>query len=76
LDIDGVFCRCLTIVLLKLWASFHLFAPKALKTTELALDEWRHDNGEGRLKNLDGETPIECSCGYTMRALLRRQSQC
>ncbi|QUX93446.1 MotA/TolQ/ExbB proton channel family protein [Marinomonas sp. A3A] len=60
----------LTIVLLKLW-QFSSLRAESLKTSNLALDEWRSDeNGEKALEQLDEKRPIDALVGYTMRALL------
>lgn len=59
----------LTIVLLKLW-QFSSLRAESLKTSQLALDEWRSGSAEKSLEKLDEKRPIDALVGYTMRALL------
>ncbi|ETX09641.1 flagellar motor protein MotA [Marinomonas ushuaiensis DSM 15871] len=59
----------LTIVLLKLW-QFSSLRAESLKTSQLALDDWRNGKGEKSLEKLDEKRPIDALVGYTMRALL------
>ena len=65
----------LTIVLLKLW-QFSSLRAESLKTSNLALDQWRsEDDGEMALEQLDEKRPIDALVGYTMRALLAANTQ-
>ncbi len=65
----------LTIVLLKLW-QFSSLRAESLKTSNLALDQWRsEENGEKALEILDEKRPIDALVGYTMRALLATNTQ-
>ncbi|WP_369919834.1 MotA/TolQ/ExbB proton channel family protein [Marinomonas polaris] len=65
----------LTIVLLKLW-QFSSLRAESLKTSNLALDQWRNEeNGEKALEILDEKRPIDALVGYTMRALLATNTQ-
>lgn len=59
----------LTIVLLKLW-QFSSLRAESLKTSQLAIDDWRNGAGEESLQKLDEKRPIDALVGYTMRALL------
>ncbi|TYL46673.1 MotA/TolQ/ExbB proton channel family protein [Marinomonas sp. IMCC 4694] len=63
----------LTIVLLKLW-QFSSLRAESLTTADLALVQWRHDNGEDALEKLDEKRPIDALVGYTMRAILTAES--
>jgi biopolymer transport protein ExbB len=65
----------LTIVLLKLW-QFSSLRAESLKTSNLALDQWRsEENGEKALETLDEKRPIDALVGYTIRALLATNTQ-
>lgn len=65
----------LTIVLLKLW-QFSSLRAESLKTSNLALDQWRsEDDGENALEQLNEKRPIDALVGYTMRALLAANTQ-
>ncbi|RBP79429.1 MotA/TolQ/ExbB proton channel family protein [Marinomonas rhizomae] len=65
----------LTIVLLKLW-QFSSLRAESLRTSNLALDQWRsEDNGDKALEKLDEKRPIDALVGYTMRALLATNTQ-
>jgi biopolymer transport protein ExbB len=65
----------LTIVLLKLW-QFSSLRAESLKTSNLALDQWRsEDDGETALEQLNEKRPIDALVGYTMRALLAANTQ-
>lgn len=65
----------LTIVLLKLW-QFSSLRAESLKTSNLALDQWRsEDDGESALEQLNEKRPIDALVGYTMRALLAANTQ-
>jgi len=65
----------LTIVLLKLW-QFSSLRAESLKTSNLALDQWRsEEDGEVALEQLDEKRPIDALVAYTMRALLAANTQ-
>lgn len=65
----------LTIVLLKLW-QFSSLRAESLKTSNLALEQWRNDeDGEKALELLDEKRPIDALVGYTMRTLLAANIQ-
>ena len=65
----------LTIVLLKLW-QFSSLRAESLKTSNLALEQWRsEDDGENALEQLNEKRPIDALVGYTMRALLAANTQ-
>lgn len=65
----------LTIVLLKLW-QFSSLRAESLKTSNLALDQWRsEEDGEIALEQLDEKRPIDALVAYTMRALLAANTQ-
>ncbi|WP_421846509.1 MotA/TolQ/ExbB proton channel family protein [Marinomonas sp.] len=65
----------LTIVLLKLW-QFSSLRAESLKTSNLALEQWRsEDDGETALEQLNEKRPIDALVGYTMRALLAANTQ-
>ncbi|MBD5772484.1 MotA/TolQ/ExbB proton channel family protein [Marinomonas sp. SM2066] len=59
----------LTIVLLKLWQLASLRA-ESVKTSELALDEWRRGSADKALEKLNTKRPIDAVVSYTMQALL------
>ncbi|KZN13057.1 MotA/TolQ/ExbB proton channel family protein [Marinomonas sp. TW1] len=59
----------LTIVLLKLW-QFSSLRAESLKTTNLALAEWRNKNVEGALEKLEQKRPIDSLVAYSMEALV------
>lgn len=60
----------LTIVLLKLW-QFSSLRAESLKTSNLALEQWRNENdAEKALEQLNEKRPIDALVAYTMRALL------
>ncbi|NVK72191.1 MAG: MotA/TolQ/ExbB proton channel family protein [Oceanospirillaceae bacterium] len=65
----------LTIVLLKLWQLSSLRA-ESLKTSNLALEQWRNENdAENALEQLNEKRPIDALVAYTMRALLAGNTQ-
>ncbi|MGO2354950.1 MAG: MotA/TolQ/ExbB proton channel family protein [Marinomonas foliarum] len=64
----------LTIVLLKLWQLSSLRA-ESLKTSNLALNDWRAGNCEDALEKLDEKRPIDALVAYTMRVLLETNTQ-
>jgi len=65
----------LTIVLLKLWQLSSLRA-ESLKTSNLALEQWRNENdAENALERLNEKRPIDALVAYTMRALLAGNTQ-
>jgi len=59
----------LTIVLLKLW-QFSSLRAESLKTTNLALAEWRNNNVDGALEKLEQKRPIDSLVAYSMEALV------
>lgn len=59
----------LTIVILKLW-QFGALRAESVKTSELALSEWRHENSEKAPDKLNTKRPIDAVVNYTMKALL------
>lgn len=59
----------LTIVLLKLW-QFSALRAESLKTTNLALAEWRNKSVEGALEKLERKRPIDSLVAYSMEALV------
>ncbi|WP_394183018.1 MotA/TolQ/ExbB proton channel family protein [Marinomonas posidonica] len=59
----------LTIVLLKLW-QFSALRAESLKTTNLALAEWRNKSVEGALEILERKRPIDSLVAYSMEALV------
>ncbi|MEP0073523.1 MAG: MotA/TolQ/ExbB proton channel family protein [Marinomonas sp.] len=63
----------LTIVLLKLW-QFSSLRAESLKTSQLALDDWRNGAREESLQKLDEKRPIDALVGYSMRAVLEAKS--
>ena len=63
----------LTIVLLKLW-QFSSLRAESLKTSQLALDDWRNGAREESLQKLDEKRPIDALVGYSMRSVLEAKS--
>lgn len=63
----------LTIVLLKLW-QFSSLRAESLKTSQLALDDWRNGAREASLEKLDEKRPIDALVGYSMRAVLEAKT--
>ncbi|WOD08669.1 MotA/TolQ/ExbB proton channel family protein [Marinomonas sp. GJ51-6] len=63
----------LTIVLLKLW-QFSSLRAESLKTSQLALDDWRNGAREESLQKLDEKRPIDALVAYSMRSVLEAKS--
>ncbi|BFM50421.1 MotA/TolQ/ExbB proton channel family protein [Marinomonas sp. THO17] len=59
----------LTIVLLKLW-QFSSLRAESLKTTNLALAQWRQNNLDAAFEVLQPKRPIDALVAYTMHSLV------
>lgn len=59
----------LTIVLLKLW-QFSSLRAESLKTTNLALAQWRQNNVDAAFEALQPKRPIDALVAYTMDSLV------